>query len=175
MSQFILNDSAPRTHAFYALDKFARSYVEAMFFTNGDTSDDNENRLNDMGVERLTRASVTAIKRDCDAFKQTIMPDGCFLLQWLARIEDDYSIEQAGCDFWFTRQGHGVGFWDRKELDNDAGYYFAERQAPAQWGDKTKRQFMAVNGKSYGDHFTDAARAMGETYVEISRGWIHIR
>lgn len=164
----------PAKSAYDSLDEFARGYVEAMFFTNGDTGDDNENRLNDMGVERLTRASVAAIKRDCAAFLGTVMPDGCFVRQWLDRLPD-YSDEQAGHDFWFTRQGHGVGFWDRRELRSDAGHYFAERQAPAQWNDGTRRQFMAVRGKSYGEHLSDAARAMGECYVEIWRGWIHIR
>lgn len=24
--------------------------------------------------------------------------------------------EQAGHDFWLTRQGHGTGFWDREEI-----------------------------------------------------------
>lgn len=26
---------------------------------------------------------------------------------------EGYSIEQAGSDFWLTRNGHGTGFWDR--------------------------------------------------------------
>ena len=29
-------------------------------------------------------------------------------------IQDhDYSYDQAGHDFWLTRNGHGAGFWDR--------------------------------------------------------------
>ena len=26
------------------------------------------------------------------------------------------AIEQAGYDFWLTRNGHGAGFWDRPEI-----------------------------------------------------------
>jgi hypothetical protein len=26
-------------------------------------------------------------------------------------------VQQAGHDFWFTRQGHGVGFWDRDRAE----------------------------------------------------------
>lgn len=173
MPEFILN--APRaSHPFYSLDEFARGYVEAMFFTNGDTGDERENLLNELGVERLTRASVAQIKADCDKFTGHIMPDGCFVQQWLARL-DDYGAAQAGGDFWFTRQGHGVGFWDRDELESDAGEYFATIKAPAQWDDSERRQFLAVRGKSYGDHLSDAAHSFGESYVDVSRGWIHVR
>jgi hypothetical protein len=31
----------------------------------------------------------------------------------LERAESDYDREAAGRDFWYTRNGHGVGFWDR--------------------------------------------------------------
>lgn len=30
-----------------------------------------------------------------------------------------YDRKQAGRDFWFTRNHHGCGFWDRKELERD--------------------------------------------------------
>jgi hypothetical protein len=30
-----------------------------------------------------------------------------------------YDAKQAGRDFWYTRNGHGVGFWARDELDRD--------------------------------------------------------
>lgn len=150
MPQFELNTPTRRTspakpHAFYGLSDFAKGYVEAMFFTNGDTGDEREALLNELGVERLTRASVAAIARDCDAFTGKFGPDGCFIQQWLDR-SPDYTDAQAGRDFWFTRQGHGVGFQDREEL--------------------TPEQAETLRG---------AAHAMGETYVECYRGWIHYR
>jgi hypothetical protein len=145
MAQFELNTYARKTHPFYDLNDFAKGYVEAMFFTNGDTGDDRENLLNDLGVDRLTRASVAAIKRDCDAFLSKIGPDGCFMRQWLDRAE--YSDERAGNDFWFTRQGHGVGFWCRDD-------------------ELTQEQQ---------DAFCTAAKSFGETHVEVWRGWIHCR
>ena len=119
MPQFQLNADRYGSHPYYALSNFAKGYVEAMFFTNGDTgNEENENQLNDMGVERLTREAVKDIAKDCDAFLGTLMPDGCFVRQWLDRAEN-YSDDRAGNDFWFTRQGHGVGFWDRKELEGE--------------------------------------------------------
>ena len=29
---------------------------------------------------------------------------------------DGYNLSQLGHDFWLTRNGHGTGFWDRKEI-----------------------------------------------------------
>ena len=108
MPQFQLNAAARGQHPYYALDDFAKGYVEAMFFTNGDTGDEREDRLNEMGVERLTRASIARIKRACDTFQAEHVD-----LLMLAYATGEYTPEQAGRDFWFTRQGHGTGFWAR--------------------------------------------------------------
>lgn len=170
MPEFIINSNA----RYDSLDEFARGYVEAMFFTNGDCGDERENLLNDLGTERLTRASVKKIQQDCSTFLSHIMPDGCFVRQWLDRLTD-YSDAQAGHDFWFTRQGHGVGFWSRDELESDAGTYYATICAPAQWSPAMRDSFLAVRGKSFRDHLSDAARAFGESYVEPWKGWIHVR
>lgn len=145
MPQFELNTPA-KGHPFYSLDSFAKGYVEAMFFTNGDTGDERENLLNDLGVERLTHKSIASIKRDCDAFLAYKMPDGASVREWLNRVAYVFEDDQAGRNFWFTRQGHGVGFWSRNELDN-AGI---------------------------GEALSKAARSLGECYVEAYRGRIHI-
>jgi hypothetical protein len=148
MPEFQLNADRHGKHAYYKLSTFAKGYVEAMFFTNGDTGDDNESLLNDLGVERLTREAVKAIAKDCDAFLSTIMPDGCFVQQWINRAADEtnggYDDERAGNDFWYTRQGHGVGYWCRDELKGDLGQGLA-----------------------------DAARKFGEAYCSVARGWIY--
>ena len=134
MSEFILN-----TQGNTALDAFAAGYVEAMFFTNGDTGDENENSLNDLGVERLSKKALARIKAECAAFQDThaaLLAEAC---------KGDYDAAQAGRDFWFTRQGHGVGYWDREALPD------------------------TLRGK-----LSEAARAAGESTVFTQRGWIHI-
>ena len=148
MSQFQLNAARYGRHPYYQLSDFAKGYVEAMFFTNGDTGDDREDLLNQLGVEKLTREAVKDIATDCDRFVGTIMPDGRFCRQWLDEIagQCDYDDARAGHDFWFTRQGHGVGFWDRQELHE-------EQQ----------------------DALSNLARSFGEAYPEVSRGWIYHR
>lgn len=133
-----------KAHAFWSLDTFARGYVEAMFFTNGDTGDDRANLLNEWGVERLTNDSIASIARDCAAFEATIGSDGRTMREVLDSIED-YDDDRAGHDFWFTRQGHGVGFWCRDVLETDAASILLDT----------------------------AAHAFGEIYVEAYRGWIY--
>ena len=146
MPEFQLNADRYGSHPFYKLSTFAKGYVEAMFFTNGDTGYERENLLNDLGVEKLTRAAVKDIAADCDKFLSTIMPDGCFAQQWIDRASElhNYSEERAGHDFWFSRQGHGVGFWDRGlgEL---------------------------------GDGLDTVAKSFGEAYPEVYRNWIYHR
>jgi hypothetical protein len=38
-----------------------------------------------------------------------------------AYITEGYGPQQAGHDFWLTRNGHGAGFWDRHGLDGPVG------------------------------------------------------
>ena len=159
MPQFILNKESSGGHPFYSLNEFARGYVEAMFFTNGDTGDERENLLNDWGVEKLTRKAVAAIADYCATFERDnadllakaygkTMPartigDGS--LPDSHRPAWDYDAPAAGRDLWFTTQGHGVGYWDRDCLEVD----------------------------SLGDLLSEAAKKAGECYVTAYRGWIH--
>lgn len=157
MPEFQLNADRYGKHAYYKLDDFAKGYVEAMFFTNGDTGDDNENLLNDLGVEKLTREAVKNIAEDCDKFMGTIMPDGCFVRQWIDRaqalepgsVEFKYAREslddrRCGHLFWYARQGHGVSWRDDGSADCLAG-------------------------------LQEASRKFGEAYPEVARGWIYHR
>lgn len=138
MPEFVLNTPPKAQHPFYAMDTFARAYVEAVFFTNGDTGDDRENLLNDWGVECLTPESCAQIRLDCAAFKAAASDT-------LAQAIDIYGEEKAAHDFWFTRQGHGAGYWDG-DLPDDIGTIL-----------------------------TAAAKAQGECCVEAYRRKIHVR
>ena len=138
-------------HPFNDLDEFAQGYVEAMFFTNGDIGDENRpDRLNEMGVSRLTRDSVETIEGHCIRFQgdnaaalrtaKGLIPGGEGLEHGKEALDD----RRLGQLFWYARQGHGVAFTD----------------------------------DGYADCLSDlqeAARAFGECYVETWRGWIHVR
>jgi hypothetical protein len=78
---------------------FISAYLEAIDFTETGDTDQPDN-----GTELCTEFMRESII-DCLAFYSRIR---CYL--------SDDNIEQAGHDFWFTRNGHGVGYWDRPEV-----------------------------------------------------------
>lgn len=119
MSEFVLNKSgrvqianAPfqgATLSFDALDHFTQGYLEALFFTSNGPE---EGQLRDSGFSDLSEEALEA----CVVVCKTFQADNAELLA-LAYARDDYDETQAGRDLWFTRNGHGVGFWDRDQLD----------------------------------------------------------
>lgn len=109
MPEFQLNADRYGKHSFYKLSDFAKGYVEAMFFTNGDIgNEENKNLLNDLGVEKLTQEAVRNIAACTDRFWSE---NGVDL--YLAAAKDGYDESRAGHDFWFSRQGHGGGYSNR--------------------------------------------------------------
>lgn len=80
------------------MDTFTQAYVEAMLWS----SMDDEGKPLDARYtyDNLAPGTQEQVKCDCQTFQET---------QW-ERITAD--PKQAGHDFWFTRNGHGVGFWD---------------------------------------------------------------
>ena len=135
MPEFMLNSDA----RFEALPEFTKGYVEALFFTNGDTGADDEDKLNRLGTARLTAKALHSIRATCAAFEQTHAD-----LLTAAYEHPGYGPREAGRDLWFTRQRHGVGYWDRR--------------LP----------------RPLGQALTDAAHALNECYVEVWRGWIYV-
>lgn len=90
------------------LRAFIAGYIEAMLFAETATDSDGEEIDNLAGYE-LSATAKEESEQDCAWF-----------LDWHgAKVNlaiagsDDYDHTMAGRDFWFTRQGHGVGFWDR--------------------------------------------------------------
>jgi hypothetical protein len=116
MPQFILDHGGPDgTRILTSLDEFAQGYVEAMFFTNTGSRDDED--LEDGTVADLAPETVEKIIRDCERFQKE---NAELLEQAYGKVVDGlaYTPERAGHDFWFTRNGHGVGFWCRQGLDD---------------------------------------------------------
>ena len=80
------------------LDAFTRSYIETALWS---TSDDNEEPLDqDHDLEDISPTTLHSMITDCDRFQQE------------NKTDIDRKDEQAGHDFWLTRNGHGAGFWD---------------------------------------------------------------
>lgn len=128
MPEFILEG---RDHAARAESQFVLGFIEALFFTNCspayDSAEWNSDECRaaresgqsdgelpgDVGYTDLHRDSLAAIRRDCEAWQAA---NAELLAQAYAT---GYDETQAGRDYWFTRNGHGVGFWDREQLKAD--------------------------------------------------------
>lgn len=89
-----------------SLDSFTQGYIEAMFFTDASSADDGD--LEDATVADIAPQFLELIISDCQQFQteHAALLDRAF-------AEHEYDETQAGRDYWFTRNGHGVGFWDR--------------------------------------------------------------
>lgn len=92
---------------FRELDAFTRGYIEAMFFTSTGSADDGD--LEDVTVAELAEETWNRIVADCKAFQEENAKVLAFIEERAVVL--DYDLERAGREFWFTRRGHGVGYW----------------------------------------------------------------
>lgn len=106
--------------AFQKLDGFTQGYITALFFTENDPtvcaedwtpdSEMPEGSIpNDAGFDDIHPDTLAAIIKDCEAFQSAQKA----LLEQAYEI-GEYDDERAGNDYWYTRNGHGTGFWDRE-------------------------------------------------------------
>ena len=102
------NDPTQDGLTYASLDSFTQGYIEAAFFTSTGTGDDAENDLEHASFGELAPEALTAIIADCAKFQA----DHSALLN-LAYGMHGYDESRAGNDYWYTRNGHGTGFWDR--------------------------------------------------------------
>ena len=151
MPEFVMEG---RDHAARAESEFVFGYIEAMFFTESspvfDSSDwfTDERRAasaegtadgelpGDVGYADLHPDSLETIRRECNTFwilNRDVLEKAC--------ETPGYDMTQAGRDYWFTRNGHGVGFWDRDLGD------VGETLSEAARGDGETHVF-------FGDHVT---------------------
>lgn len=91
---------------FHNLPPFTRGYIEAMFFPRASDPDD---ELHGCTFDDLSPEALAQIQTDCTGFvglASEVLANAC-------RADPAYDLTRAGGDFWYTRNGHGVGFWDR--------------------------------------------------------------
>lgn len=84
------------------MDKFTIAYIEAALWSSMDESDEQGGEPLDAnyGIDDIAPETLASILDDCKAFQE-------------AHADDiGGKLEQAGHDFWLTRNGHGAGFWD---------------------------------------------------------------
>lgn len=106
MPEFVL-DLGADARLFSTLDSFTQGYVEAIFFT--ECHSDNP-ELEDATFSDLSLEALSAIGKDCTDFN---LAADTWLHKAYLHGDMSYDMRRAGNDFWHTRNGHGVGFWDR--------------------------------------------------------------
>lgn len=181
MPEFILESSGrvdmpAASLSFSDLDEFTQGYIEALFFTSEcpqvateefKTAEHQEAMREgaadgvlpcDVGFADLAPETLQAIIADCRAWQES---NAELLAAAYAR---DYSAEQAGRDYWFTRNGHGTGFWDRRELAPNSAEYealtaemVASRDDSAAWQAACDKR-AALNEESLGEKLSKACR-----------------
>lgn len=94
--------------------EFLRGYCDAALFTTDEHPpsgcDYAESGRADEMFPSLPPDFIQQATEDCTRFQDANR-------ELLAKAGDDW---QNGADFWYTRNGHGVGFWDRGYPDDIA-------------------------------------------------------
>ncbi len=92
------------------LDAFTQAYIEAALWSSTDNADESggEPLDSNYGVYDISPETLGRMVADCDKFRL----EQAELLEQACEVEG-YDVARAGHDFWLTRCGHGVGFWDR--------------------------------------------------------------
>lgn len=87
-------------------ERFFQGYVDCALWSSTDNSDPEtggESMQDNYGPDDIAGNTLAQMRADCVNFWENS--------RWLPDYEDE--PEQAGHDFWLTRNRHGVGFWDR--------------------------------------------------------------
>lgn len=93
----------------HVLDAFTRAYLHAAAFT--EDPDPAGGEYSEPDLSEFDPAFVVQAIADCAAF-QTRAGDWITEENIARGPADDTADEHAGRDFWYTRNGHGCGFWD---------------------------------------------------------------
>ncbi len=101
--------SSEGANQYQDLDAFTQGYVQAMFFT--DTGDQENEELENASFEELAPEALAGIIKDCRRFQEENRKSIDLAVENCPSAYDD---ERAGMDFWYTRNHHGVGYWDRQ-------------------------------------------------------------
>jgi len=121
------------------LDTFTQAYINCALWSTNDVSDEHGgDPLDDnYDVGDFDPATLARMVADCKHFQEENEEDITTYLGCRS------PVEMAGQDFWLTRNGHGVGFWD------------------SDWPEDV------------GKRLTEASEAYGEVYLYVENGKIY--
>ena len=107
-----MTDTMADTNSSTALDEFTLAYITCALWSTSDGSDEGGGvPLDDnFCVHDLHPDALAVIAEDCRLFQKENEED---IVSAICIRKNHYNLAMAGHDFWLTRNGHGVGFWDR--------------------------------------------------------------
>ncbi len=94
------------------MDQFTEAYiVAALWSTNDESTPEGGEPLDDnYSIADIHPDTLAVMVEDCEKFKAS---KGRFIYLGFDETKSKCTPEeQAGHDFWLTRNGHGCGFWD---------------------------------------------------------------
>jgi hypothetical protein len=122
------------------MKNFIAGYIACLLWL---LTDENGGEIRDAYADHISPESMDKIRRECADFynanRETLERGG-------------WSDEQAGHDFYLTRNRHGAGFWDRE------------------WNDETRsvRTRLTDNAHAYGETYDSAEKQPDGTYIVYS-------
>lgn len=94
----------------FKIKAFIRAYIVAALWSSTDEHGEPLDAV--FSADDLAPETRASMREDCHDF---IRSNFEALREYCARMRNEEwrGEERAGHDFWLTRNGHGVGFWDR--------------------------------------------------------------
>lgn len=92
------------------LETLTNAYMVAALWSSSDENGESLDAV--FGVDDIAPECAAAMRATCADFVESNKTD---LLKYCEKMKCEQwsGEERAGHDFWLTRNGHGVGFWDR--------------------------------------------------------------
>ena len=123
--------AAKSRNSLYA-EEMLQQYMETALWSS--TDDDDSPLDKNYSTDDVAKETKKGMLKDCQAFYD----------QNRALLDDGWPADQAGHEFWLTRNGHGSGFWD------------------SEYGTAESREAL-----------TNACKKFGEVNLYVSHGKIH--
>ena len=111
------------------LDAFTQGYIEALFFTESEPGATREtwdpetqsSLPGDVGFADLAPEALAVIINSCAELQTEAASIIEACAEFSERHWNDDPWTRAGRDFWFTRNGHGIGFWETDRWPSPQG------------------------------------------------------
>jgi hypothetical protein len=93
------------------IQQFIKGYTSCMLWSSVGSHPETEEDLENLEDYPLAEETKEKIEKDCRKWIKTNLLS---LKAYALTYESEYQVwECAGHDYWLTRAGHGVGYWDR--------------------------------------------------------------